>query len=148
MRQFVVVGHEAPTDPDFSLDDLPGAGRLDVLCRCVTSAFVLSHDVRDDARCRLVLDDEFTVRFEGRELRHLNPDERSTAALVRGALSARDEAIGHMEAESSPGVYIRKGDLETILGDVAEDGLEVSLPDVDARRGLGLHVADGLVARR
>ncbi|PSP87349.1 tRNA (pseudouridine(54)-N(1))-methyltransferase TrmY, partial [Halobacteriales archaeon QH_8_68_33] len=34
MRQFIVVGHDAPTTPEFPLDDLAGgAGRLDVLCR-------------------------------------------------------------------------------------------------------------------
>ena len=115
MRQFVVVGHDAPTTPDFSLDDLPGAGRLDVLCRCVNSAFFLSHDLREDVRVHLVLGEEYVVRFEGAELRRLNPDERSTAALVRGALEARDEAIGAMAANPSPGVYLRKGDLESTL---------------------------------
>jgi tRNA (pseudouridine54-N1)-methyltransferase len=86
MRQFLIVGHDAPTTPDFSLKDLPGAGRLDVLCRYVTAAFVLSHDIRTDVRVRLVLDDTVTVRFEGSDLRRLNPDERSPAALVRTAL--------------------------------------------------------------
>lgn len=119
MREFVVVGHDAPTTADFSLDDLPGAGRVDVLCRCVTSAFVLSHGIREDVRVHLVLGGEYVVRFEGRELRRLNPDERSTAALIRGALEERDAAVGAMEAEASPGVSIRKGDLETVLGDLA-----------------------------
>ncbi len=49
MRQFVIIGHDAPTTPEFSLDDLAGAaGRLDVLCRCVTSAFLLRHAIRED----------------------------------------------------------------------------------------------------
>lgn len=111
MRQFIIVGHDAPTSPDFSLDDLTGgAGRLDVLCRCVTAAFLLSHGIRDEVRVHLVLQDEVTVTFEGEELRRLNPDERSTAALIRAALAARDEAIGAMAANPSPGVYlIRKG---------------------------------------
>jgi tRNA (pseudouridine54-N1)-methyltransferase len=52
MRQFVVVGHDAPTTDDFSLDDLPGAGRLDVLCRCITAALLLSHGIRDGVESR------------------------------------------------------------------------------------------------
>ena len=77
MRQFVVSGHDAPTTAEFALDDLAGgAGRLDVLCRCVNAAFFLSHDLREDVRVWLVLGDEFAVRFEGSELRRLNPDER------------------------------------------------------------------------
>ncbi|QLD90771.1 tRNA (pseudouridine(54)-N(1))-methyltransferase TrmY [Natronomonas salina] len=128
MRQFVVVGHDAPTTPDeISLEDLPGAGRLDVLCRCVNSAFFLSHDLRESVRVHLVLDDEYVVRFEGSELRRLNPDERSTAALIRGALEVREEAIGAMEANPSPGVYLGKGDFESTIETVAEDATLVEL---------------------
>ncbi|WP_276299013.1 tRNA (pseudouridine(54)-N(1))-methyltransferase TrmY [Halorussus lipolyticus] len=128
MRQFIVLGHDAPTTPDFSLDDLAGgAGRLDVLCRCVNSAFFLSHDIREDVRVHLVLGDEVTIRFEGSELRRLNPDERSTAALIRGALEAKDEAIGHMEAEGSPGVYLSKRGFEPVLEETTREGTVVQL---------------------
>jgi tRNA (pseudouridine54-N1)-methyltransferase len=128
MRQFVVIGHDAPTDPDFSLDDIAGgAGRLDVLCRCVNSAFFLSHAIRTDVRCRLVLGDTFTLRFEGSELRRLNPDERSTAALVRNALEQRENAIGHMEWEASPGVYLSRKGSEATLGDAASEGTVITL---------------------
>jgi len=115
VRRFVVIGHGAPLDPDFSLDDLPGAGRLDVLCRCVTDALLTSHGVRGDATVSLVLGDEYTVRFEGREVRRLNPDERSTGARIRDALAAKDGAIGAMEAEPSPGVYVGRRDVEATL---------------------------------
>ncbi|WP_256288757.1 tRNA (pseudouridine(54)-N(1))-methyltransferase TrmY [Halobellus inordinatus] len=128
MRQFLIVGHDAPTTPGFSLDDLAGgAGRLDVLCRCVNSAFFLSHSIRDDVRVHLVLGDEFTVRFEGSDLHRLNPDERSTAALIRTALEHREDAIGHMPAESTPGVSIRQMGFEATLEDVAGDATVVEL---------------------
>jgi len=128
MRQFVVVGHDAPTTPDFALDDLAGStGRLDVLCRCVTSAFFLSHDIRDEVRVHLVLRDEYTVTFDGADLRRLNPDERSTAALVRNALEERDEAIGHQPVETSPGVSLTRRGFEPTLADAARDGTVVQL---------------------
>jgi tRNA (pseudouridine54-N1)-methyltransferase len=128
MRQFIVIGHDAPTTPDFSLDDLAGgAGRLDALCRCVNSAFFLSHDFRSDVRLFLVLQDKLTIRFEGSELRRLNPDERSTAALIREALEAKSEAIGHMEAESTPGVHVSKRDFEAVLTDTSEDATVIEL---------------------
>jgi tRNA (pseudouridine54-N1)-methyltransferase len=125
MRQFVVLGHEVPLSSDFSLDDLTGAGRADVLCRCVNSSMCLSHAIREDTRVWLVLQDEFTVRFEGSELRNLNPDERSTAALIRGALDEKDGAIGHMEAESSPGVFISRRGLGGVLDEL--DGTVLAL---------------------
>ncbi|MFB6305072.1 MAG: tRNA (pseudouridine(54)-N(1))-methyltransferase TrmY, partial [Haloferacaceae archaeon] len=128
MRQFLVVGHDVPTTPDFSLDDLAGgAGRLDVLCRCVTAGLLLSHGVREDARVHLVLDDTFTVRFDGREVRRLNPDERSTAARVRTALERRDEAVGHVPAEPSPGVELYRMGLDATLDALAADATVVHL---------------------
>lgn len=116
MRQFIVLGHDVPTDGDFSLDDLPGTGgRVDLLARSVTSALLLSHGVREDTRVWLVLDDEYTIRFEGNEVQGLNPDERSTAARIRDALARREEAIGHEEVETGPGVFLSRRGLEPIL---------------------------------
>ncbi|QLG61322.1 tRNA (pseudouridine(54)-N(1))-methyltransferase TrmY [Halorarum salinum] len=116
MRQFVVCGHEAPTTPDFPLEDLPGAaGRLDLLARCVNAGLFLSHGIREDSRVHLVLRDEYVVRFDGATARGLHPDERSTAARVRQALEVREEAIGHMPAEVAPGVELyRMGLAETL----------------------------------
>jgi tRNA (pseudouridine54-N1)-methyltransferase len=128
MRQFVVVGHDVPTTPDFSLDDIAGgAGRLDVLCRCVSAALFLSHDVRTDVRVHLVLGDEFTVTFDGARVRRVNPDERSTAALVRGALEERREAIGHEPVETSPGVSLYRTGFAATLDRLAAAGTVVAL---------------------
>jgi len=126
MRQFVVLGHEVPLDAEFSLDDLAGgAGRLDALCRCVNAAFCLSHDIREDVRVFLVLRDELTIRFEGSELRYLSPDERNIASLIRQAIEAKGSAIGHREAESTPGIYVSKRGFEAVLEDA--DGQVVQL---------------------
>lgn len=127
MRQFIVVGQQAPTTADFSLDALPEAGRLDLLARCVTASMLLSHGIRESVQTQLVLSDEFTVRFDGSELRGLHPDERSTAALVRTALEQREEAIGHMEVETSPGVSLSRLGFEAALDRVADDGTVVQL---------------------
>lgn len=127
MRQFIVVGHEAPTTAGFSLDDLPGAGRLDALCRCVTAALLLSHDIRETVRVRLVLGDEYTVRFEGSDLQGLNPDERSTGALVRNALDRRQEAVGHVPVETSPGVSIVRRGFEGALDAASDQGAVIRL---------------------
>lgn len=118
MRDVVVVGHDAPVSPEFPLDDLPGsAGRLDVVCRCVTSGLLLSHGIRRDTAVHCVLRGELTVRFDGGSVAHLNPDERSTAARIRGALDASDEAVGALEAEASPGVHVAsRGLAETLDG--------------------------------
>jgi tRNA (pseudouridine54-N1)-methyltransferase len=107
VRRFIVLGHEAHTSPDFSLDDIPGtSGRIDVLARCATAAFLLSHGIRKDVELNLVLcgppRPPRTIRMAGAELKHLNPDERSTAALFIRALQI--ESI--VESMSTPGVYV------------------------------------------
>lgn len=128
MRQFVCLGHDVPTTPDFSLDDLAGgAGRLDALCRSITAALLRSHGIREDVRVHLVVRDELTITFDGSELRRLNPDERSTAALVRTALDHRDEAIGSLPAEPSPGVEVYRRDLEGTLEAIDSGGTLVVL---------------------
>jgi tRNA (pseudouridine54-N1)-methyltransferase len=130
MRQFVVVAHGSPPE-GFSLDDLPGAGRMDLLARSVAAALLLSHGIREDARCWLVFEDA-TVRVEGSEVRNLNPDERSTAARVRDALASREDAVGHVPVEASPGVYCSRRDLPSVLDEAGgtlvqlhEDGTPV-----------------------
>jgi tRNA (pseudouridine54-N1)-methyltransferase len=105
VRRFAVVGHRAPTSPDFPLEDLPGsAGRLDILVRCVTAALHVSHGLRRDTEIRLILQGPprppRTLRLVGDRLRGLNPDERSTASRLRKAL-AYD---GLSEREVSPGI--------------------------------------------
>jgi tRNA (pseudouridine54-N1)-methyltransferase len=119
MRQFAVLGHEATTDPDFDLDDLAGgAGRIDVLCRCVNAAFLLSHGIREDVELFLVLQDRLTLRLVGSELRYLSPDERNIGSLLRSGIEAKDEAIGMMEAESTPGIHVSKRGFESVLDDL------------------------------
>lgn len=126
MRQFVVCGHHAPTDPDFSLDDLPGAaGRLDVLCRCVSAALFVSHGIRDAVQVHLVLGDEVTIRIDSRELRYMSPDERNIAGLLKQALESKGQAIGHREAESTPGIHVSTRGFQPVIEDL--DGTVVTL---------------------
>ncbi len=116
MRTFVVVGHLAKTTPDFSLEDIPGtSGRIDILCRCINSAFVLSHGIRHDVKIYLVLlggDTPKIVYLRGEDLRHLNPDERTTAALLKKALAVPATENWTM---STSGIFVRTGTLKDLL---------------------------------
>ncbi len=118
MRRFVILGHTAPLTPEFSLNDLPGgAGRIDVLCRAVGAAFFLSHDLRRDVEVSLILQGKIQIRILGSKVRHLNPDERSPAALIKHALKRLQEhgAEGQEEIGSTPGIYVSRCDLPSVL---------------------------------
>jgi tRNA (pseudouridine54-N1)-methyltransferase len=128
VRNFVVVGHGVDPEGDFTLNDLcGGAGRLDVLLRCVSTAFFLSHGIRKDVELFLVLGrGPKTVRFRAEEMRYVNPDERSTGALVRNALLKRLDGTG--EKQSSPGIHVSRRSFEEVVSQLpspiwlAEDG--------------------------
>jgi tRNA (pseudouridine54-N1)-methyltransferase len=117
MREFIIVGHKAVTSGEFPLNDMPGsAGRIDILVRCVNSAFFTSFNIRRDTRIILVLlgepDPPKVLRFEGSELKYLNPDERSAGSLIKKALS-----IGVMDNQvmSTPGIYVARAGLKDVL---------------------------------
>lgn len=122
LRRFIVIGHRAITSADFKLDDLCGStGRLDILLRCVNSAFFLSHDVRRDVEIQLLLLGEPNppkmIRIDGSEVKYLNPDERSTAALVRNALLQKGEG----ERKCSPGIYVSERSYQEVLSNVSKE---------------------------
>lgn len=135
MKEFIIVGHKAAT-ASFSLNDLPGgAGRMDILCRCVNAALFLSHDIRRDVRVYLVLKGEPSppklICFDGKKVKYLNPDERSCASLIKKAL---EKGVQGFWTESTPGVSIRKGDLGDLLAELnkkiiylREDGEDIRM---------------------
>ncbi|MDD1689433.1 MAG: tRNA (pseudouridine(54)-N(1))-methyltransferase TrmY [Methanoregula sp.] len=120
MTSFTIVGHLARTDGSFSLNDLPGSGgRMDILCRCVNASLFLSHDLRRDVDCYLVLlgapSGPKTVKFSGASVRSLSPDERSAGALIKKVI---DVPCGSEFREAADGVSIRKGGLERLVADM------------------------------
>ena len=68
MRYFVIIGHKAATTGSFKLDDIAGgAGRLDILVRCVNSAFFLSHNLRKDVEAGYGVELCFSGAYAGDE---------------------------------------------------------------------------------
>ena len=110
MRRFLILAHRVPTDGRFTLNDLAGgAGRMDEVARAVSTAFTLSNDLRRDTEMTVlfVADPPPKARridLVGARLRYLNPDERSTAALLKNALVRA--ADFPRPFESSPGLTV------------------------------------------
>ena len=117
-KNFVIIGHRAHTAADWKLDDLcGGAGRLDVLVRCVTASLWKSHGIRRDTDVWLILNGPpnppVTVHLSGKNIQYLNPDERSTAALIRNGLIKFKKEKEPME--TSPGITMERIGLRDVL---------------------------------
>jgi len=136
MKDFIIIGNKAVTGGKISLNDLPGsAGRMDVLCRCVTASLFISFGMRRDVNVHLVLkggpEPHKIVRFNGETMRSLNPDERSSGSLIQKALLIPAREV---EKESTTGVFVRAGDLTVLLDEfkdrplyyLKEDGGDIS----------------------
>lgn len=153
MRRFVVIGHKAASAPGFSVKDLAGTGgRLDILVRCVGAAFLVSHGLREDVELvTLHLGPPAApkaVRMRSGSLKHVNPDERTTALLFEKALGA--PTTGPVWQPSTPGVSVAVMPLDELLGELgdrplvllSEDGADVATADIpaDATFVLGDHL--------
>jgi tRNA (pseudouridine54-N1)-methyltransferase len=116
MRRFLILAHRVPTGGQFTLNDLAGGGgRVDEVARAVSTGFLLSNDLRRDTEMTILFlgvsaPGPRRIRLVGARLRHLNPDERSTAALLKNALV---RAIPlERELEASPGLLVGPVDPE------------------------------------
>jgi tRNA (pseudouridine54-N1)-methyltransferase len=110
MRRFLLLVHRVPTGGQFTLNDLAGGGgRMDEVARAVSTGFLMSNDLRRDTEITILFASDRPpgprrIRLFGERLRHLNPDERSTAALLKNAL-VRGIPAEH-DVESSPGLLV------------------------------------------
>lgn len=115
VRRFVTVSHTAPADGAWAANDLPGTGRVDVVCRNLQAALFLSHGLRSGAEFYAVFENRRSVRVQADAIQRLHPDERSTAARLAGAL--RDSWNVPDWKELQPGLSVAAFDLKTLLAE-------------------------------
>lgn len=125
MRRFLLLAHRVPVDGAFTLNDLAGGGgRMDEVARVASTAFTLSNELRRDTELTILFaaappPRSRRVEMVGARLRHLHPDERSTAALIKNAL-VRSIPLDR-DVEASPGIVVGPADpigqLERFLAD-------------------------------
>ena len=89
MRTFVLYAN-GRTD-SFDIKNLPSAGRMDLICRCITSALFLSYKMRKHTRIFVVLNGEpnppVAICFNNDS--NFYPDEHSIALVIKKLLSSK-----------------------------------------------------------
>jgi len=93
MRTFILYSRKARTDNRFKIEKLIEAGRMDLVCRCITAALWLSHKARDDTRFFIILNGPpkppVTICFEGPKLLKVYVDEKTNARWIKKLLSIK-----------------------------------------------------------
>jgi tRNA (pseudouridine54-N1)-methyltransferase len=112
VRKFVIRAHDLPTEFGFTLDNLPGNGRADLISRTVGSALLTSHGIRDDTTVYISAR-ETAIKLEGSELGGLNPDERSIAGVIQKAVNVYSEEW----KDSTPGVQSARKSFQELIED-------------------------------
>ncbi|MFB0561640.1 MAG: tRNA (pseudouridine(54)-N(1))-methyltransferase TrmY [Candidatus Lokiarchaeia archaeon] len=90
-RVFILKASKARTDNRFTIKDLPGSsGRIDLVCRCILSALLLSKTHRVDTVFYAVLEGPprppITVEVDGEKVKVLPRDEFQIALVLKEIL--------------------------------------------------------------
>jgi len=121
MREFILFSRGVTRE--FKLNDLPNAGRMDLIARCISTAIFLSFSLRKNVKFHVVLNGPpsppLTVTFYTNELKNVSPDERNVASHINIAI--KNFSMGKKNSE--PGVYIDKKSFEELIkGKIKEYG--------------------------
>ena len=147
MRRFAVLGHRTDAHSTWSLNDLPGSGRADVLIRNVTAALLDSHGIRSDVEVILHLmagaGTGRRLRINGSDLRGLQPDERSAAGLIMTALSPPTPPRGRWVGVR-PGLEVSSGGLAVTLDEWSNLGVTSCVLDAGGQPVGGLQVTEDM----
>ena len=127
MRDFILRARKGPSTPDFSPDDLPGAGHLEIVCHCIANALFYSLQLRDDVRIHIALHGPAAppkiVRIESDGLGSLDGfDERALASVLSRALADGRGLDLDEEVQSKSGVFVAKRTFESLVRQQSESG--------------------------
>ena len=107
-RRFIITSNTVDTSKPLSLNSLTGYGRLDVICRCISSSFFLSNKFRKDVILVIYFNINGQIlEIDGSTVRGINPDERAIAGVVK-------KVFGGL---SYSGIKFYKGNLTTLLSE-------------------------------
>ncbi len=129
MREFIYYSKNAVTAGNFIKDDLKSAGRMDIVCNVIISAFFISNEMRDDVKLHLILDGQPTPP------RHIvlesNKDmpisKKDIAGLIKKMLYKSPDKEGLKEI--FPGCSIEKKSFEKLVYDLNDEGKNILLLD-------------------
>jgi tRNA (pseudouridine54-N1)-methyltransferase len=125
---------------------------MDLIARCITSSLFVSHSIRKDTNIHFLLQGGIEknelpriLSLSGENIRYLNPDERSTASLIRNALL--QFSLGK---KGTPGISVRLGDIGNLLSSLtdheiyllSEDGTDIRSCNFELNKNIAFVLSD------
>ena len=119
MREFLLRALKARTDSNFDLNNLPDAGRLDLVARCISSALWVAKGLREDAIIHVNLEGpKFPpkiISFYGNKLKGFYFDEKGIAKFIKLALERGINLKLNESLEVYPGIVVAKKSFEQLI---------------------------------
>ncbi len=120
MREFILRARKGPTTPDFSLDDLTRAGRMEIVAHCIANTLFYARQIRPETILHIVLDGPSdppkTLRFESDTLGNLGGfDERTLCRAIQTALHASRNLGSGKEVRTEEGISVVKRGFEPLI---------------------------------
>ncbi|MFH1521897.1 MAG: hypothetical protein ABIF18_02980, partial [archaeon] len=127
MREFIYYSKSAVTAGNLIKDDLKKAGRMDIVCNVIVSAFFISNAMREDVKFHLIFDGPPSAP------KHLvlesNSDmpisKKNIAGLIRRMLYKSPDKEGLLEIFS--GASIEKKSFEKVVKELDAEGKDILL---------------------
>ncbi len=145
MREFIYYSSKAKTSGNFNLDDLRKAGRMDIVCNVIISAFFISHKLRQDVKLHLI----FTgppnppMHLEFMSDKDMPISKKDVAGLIKRMLYKVKQG---KKNKVFPGCYIEKKSFQKLLKELKQQGKEIFIMDKRGKdiRELGKDLKDGV----
>jgi tRNA (pseudouridine54-N1)-methyltransferase len=119
MREFLLRSLKGYTSPDFDLENLVEAGRLDLVTRCISSALWLAKGLRQDTIIHVNLEGPKLppklISFHGAKLKGFCFDEKGIAKFIKFALEKGENLKLNEFLEVYPGIVVAKKSFEQLI---------------------------------
>lgn len=130
MREFIYYSKNAVTAGNLIKDNLMQAGRMDIVCNVIISAFFLSNETREDVKLHLIFEGPPNppVHLIFEYNREMPISKKDVAGLIKRMLYKCPSETGKIN-EVFPGCSIEKKSFEALVKELDSNGKNVFLLD-------------------
>lgn len=135
MRHFVYFSRHARTSGNFDVHNLMKAGRMDIACQMIITAFFVSHQIRQDVKLHLIFNGppdspKYIEMFPGKNLEgienKIDISKKDVAGLIKKILYKYKKGE---KREVAPGYFIEKKSLISLVEELIEQEKIIYLLD-------------------